>query len=396
MKKDVENDFFKAFKPFGVVDKCFSWMEKQYNLGYQDAAVNNTDNNSAPDSKWQHYYEVELPMLINEATEAFDDSVLPNTLNILESPLMNEVASNLDECQTDKQREKYIYSLLTPLKSLCDKLHPVAEISRLKGDLHPIIGIRQCQQELEMWQQIQQGEPSGVAKEQIEACERFIERYRWQIQRLQDIANKYCDLLGKFEDGAKWMQEGTVENCLSAFWRIAHRFGMALDALLLERGINLLWYQQQCGIYLIVHRDITTLREYLGSVELVVRYIDEALPKIEEPQQGDNTELQPQQSTLPDELNTPKANDLLQKAINAGLCTEDFVWLETKALLAYFGARASEYLGICEGEYNGKKKANWKPFEILFNVKDLKDAKKGYVRYGGTPKNHTIVDAIFD
>ncbi len=121
--------------------------------------------------------------------------------------------------------------------------------------------------------------------------------------------------------------------------------------------------------------------------------------KDSEPQQaGKDKPTEPQQSTIPDELNTPTAKALLQKAINADLCTEDFVWLKSKALLAYFGERAGEYLGICKGEYNGNKKANWQPFERLFNVKDLRYARSGYSNRGRSKPygGRKIVDALFE
>lgn len=51
---------------------------------------------------------------------------------------------------------------------------------------------------------------------------------------------------------------------------------------------------------------------------------------------------------LPKALDTDEAKNLLEKAITAGLCDDTYKWNKSKALLAYFGEMASEYLGLCK------------------------------------------------
>lgn len=79
---------------------------------------------------------------------------------------------------------------------------------------------------------------------------------------------------------------------------IIEEYAIILDAVLLERGINLLWYQEMSGIYLIEERDKRDYIDYLGSEKLVQRYIDEALPKLEPQQAPEPTNTKPQQEEL--------------------------------------------------------------------------------------------------
>lgn len=109
-------------------------------------------------------------------------------------------------------------------------------------------------------------------------------------------------------------------------------------------------------------------------------------------QQQENSESLP----LPDLLNTDKAKALLNKAIIAGLCDDTYKWLNSKALLAYFVDKASESLGLCKGEYDGKPKTSWKPFEVLFGVKGLSGAKRDYQKTGTLPYGYNDVDKLFE
>lgn len=108
---------------------------------------------------------------------------------------------------------------------------------------------------------------------------------------------------------------------------------------------------------------------------------------------GDNTAVE-----IPDELNTDKAKELFQKAIDAGLIsvTENgYQWKKTKALLAYFADLANEHLKLGKGEYGGKAKISWKPFESLFGVSGLAGARLDYQKDGRYPDGYDQVDSLF-
>lgn len=99
---------------------------------------------------------------------------------------------------------------------------------------------------------------------------------------------------------------------------------------------------------------------------------------------------------LPTELNTDKAKNLFSLAISNGICDNNYKWLKSKALLAYFADRASEYLELGKGEYDGKRKTSWKPFETLFGNKGLSGAKRDYQKTGTLPDGYKDVDKLFE
>lgn len=128
-----------------------------------------------------------------------------------------------------------------------------------------------------------------------------------------------------------------LEEQICYFVGLVEEYAITLDAILLERGINLLWYQEMSGIYLIEERDKRDYIDYLGSEKLVQRYIDEALPKLE-PQQVTPTGVNNNsQSKI-----TPKEFTYYDKAVKFGMAekTKDgYKWLYdngSKASLAYF------------------------------------------------------------
>ena len=140
-----------------------------------------------------------------------------------------------------------------------------------------------------------------------------------------------------------------------------------------------------------------------------VKQIEEYIKKYniiwgeEEPQQEQLT-LKPQQGLegIPIELDTDKGRDLLKRTIEHGFCNESYKWLKTKALLAYYGDKASEYLRIGKGLYDGREKTNWKPFEALFRDKDgggisnLSQSRNDYRKTGELPIGHADIDNLFE
>lgn len=124
----------------------------------------------------------------------------------------------------------------------------------------------------------------------------------------------------------------------------------------------------------------------MNDDEKVVRFI----PKPDTIQQLNN-----QSMDFPIELRTDKAEVILKKAIDGGLMDNTYKWSKSKALLAYFADKTSEYLGLCKGEYDGKPKVSWQPFETLFCIKGLSGAKRDYQKTGTLPSGHDAVDKLF-
>ena len=101
---------------------------------------------------------------------------------------------------------------------------------------------------------------------------------------------------------------------------------------------------------------------------------------------------------LPEELNTPEARRLLQKAIKAGLCDKNYKWHDTKALLAYLADSLSKELELGVKLYGNRIETSWQPFATLFgtSARELIDAKKGYENNKNQkPKGYKKVDQLF-
>lgn len=99
---------------------------------------------------------------------------------------------------------------------------------------------------------------------------------------------------------------------------------------------------------------------------------------------------------IPIEFQSEKAQRYLRRAIEAGLCDENYQWLKTKMLLAYFADIACDKLSLSRAEQDGKPKTNWKPFETLFGISGLSFSRNIYRnKTGNLPKGFEEVDSIF-
>ncbi len=224
------------------------------------------------------------------------------------------------------------------------------------------------------------------------------ERERFIFSLLQPFG-EYCNIRvdsGKFKDlittATKKLFQRNIESSLLGLMSIIQTFFTTLDAILLERGINLLWYQEMSGIYLIEERDKRDYIEYLGSEKLVQRYIDEALPKLEPQQVPEPTNTKPQQGKLPDELNTDEALKYFAKAKEIGLIDDNYTWLKGKQLLACFCRDMSFKLDLGKGG-----RISWQPFEILFKTKkgSLRSNLNDIQKTGEAPTDIYLVDKVF-
>ncbi len=103
------------------------------------------------------------------------------------------------------------------------------------------------------------------------------------------------------------------------------------------------------------------------------------------------------QTVIPKELESDQAKQLFDKARSLGLLDDDYQWKKSKALLAYFADKASIRLGLSKAEQDGQPKIPWKPFETLFHISGLADAKNVYInKTGKLPIGHDIVDTVFN
>ena len=310
-----------------------------------------------PDWLMTHYTDT-LPKQVQEQTEAFDFSTIGSGRI---SPIIAEIDSRLMGFAGD-ERERYLFSLLTPFAELAKIYHPTAEINRLQT------AIEGLKRDRAMWESQPQdkqlydvnGKSAATPKEQAGACSSMIERYRGYIERLNYINKRFCDILDNSE-------RGTIEYYCNVWVSAATQFANRLDALLLTYGVDLLQLQETSGIYLKYRRVITDVDFYLGSIELAQHYIN-ALPRLADDEPATGREL-------PTELDTEQARKYFERAVNAGLMSKQYKWLASQALLACYCREMSIKLDLGKGyKAEGQKRLSWKPFEQLF------DKKRGALR----------------
>lgn len=420
MDKTIEKPFLKAFEFGGVVHNCITVIRHKYDLGYlpQRTAEEEKERLSKltpkekeeqlkAEQKWQHVYDVKYPEIIKTETDAFDDTVIM----YVDSPLMEEIEKNLLECNSQKEKDRYIFSLLKPFKEFSDIYHPKAEIDRLKA------AIAECEKDKAMWEGMPEDKPlkdrtgksAGTPREQAKACESFIDRYKEEIERCYYINRRFIELTCQPNKGSEQSKKGTVEWCLSAFVGVENMFANKLDALLLTYGIDLMRLQKESGIYLKSYRLITDVDFYIGSMELAKKYIDE-LPKTvtsneqttikPQPEQTPDASLSENETFLPVTLRTERALKYFPKAIEANIVTKTDTGysmgsaIKTKAILAYFLE-----LVFCR-DNTGKDNGNDFPetdLNTLFGESRLGKARGQYAsNKSGKPKGYEIIDKIFE
>ena len=109
MKKEIENTFLRAYSSDGVVHQCIDVIKWRNNL-YPDCLSNIR-------SVVNHYNET-MPNWIKNYTINFDESVIMS----FDRPLIEEINNNLSECETIRDKERYIHTLIVPFNELSELL----------------------------------------------------------------------------------------------------------------------------------------------------------------------------------------------------------------------------------------------------------------------------------
>lgn len=175
-------------------------------------------------------------------------------------------------------------------------------------------------------------------------------------------------------------------NCIKA---VGVRYN--LKGILLKTVDEVLEMMKRSGVKIWTNLSSNQHHTYEVCNDIAQRYI-RPLPE----EQGG----QPQQEApkIPKELNTAEAKELMQKATDAGFITVEagrYKWNGKKVLLAYFAVKATAYLGLRK---NANAVASWKPFESLFQVKELRQSKASYEKYYTefTPPDSEMINALFE
>lgn len=330
MNKEIENPFFESFADYWVSGiKVLKW--RYDNFVKKDLG------------KWGRWGE-KYPLAQMPKWEVKNQIVFATNLQLL----FEEIASNLDECKAaaEPDLERYLFSLLQPFKEYTDIMHN-DNLKRF-GELS-----------FEYWA----GFNSWVFDE--------IQRAKAPEPPTNDAPEPQP------QEKDYWLYCGCVYT-MSNLFGVAYMYANMLDAVLLERGFDLLSIQRQVGITLLSRRDLTQIGHYLGTPERAKTLISKVAPEPEPPQP------QPEGAGLPDVLNTDEAKTLLDRLCKAGFAKiEDggYRWIGTKVLCAYFADRASHSLNLSNTmDKEGNITTSWKPFEALFGIDGLKDAKQNWMR----------------
>lgn len=154
-----------------------------------------------------------------------------------------------------------------------------------------------------------------------------------------------------------------------------------------------------CSYYFMVfnkNSDSEPLDNYLASTRIGKVWCEIENSRLE--QQEYNKDKK--KTTLPNELDTDAFNRIIAKAIKAGFVCDDYAWekRKSKQLAAYFAQEACKHLNIDVGvDKDGNKKTNWKIFEDIFNLKNLRGAKNDWMKLHTTfhPTGYEIIDGFF-
>lgn len=108
---------------------------------------------------------------------------------------------------------------------------------------------------------------------------------------------------------------------------------------------------------------------------------------------------EPQQPTLPKELDNDEAAKYFAKAIEIGLMDESYNWSKGMQLLSCFAREMSLKLGLSEAQNSdGTQRISWQPFEQLFKIDKgkLRSNYNDIQKTGQNPHGIELIDKIFE
>lgn len=363
MSTTKTQEFLSAFKHGGLADMCIDWIRYNYDLPCVQREDGKTEKDICKGTFWEKHYS-ELPQRIVQDFKAWDYDGVYN----VGSALIEEIEANLEERRADSMRlERYLLSLLTPFAEapkgcgLARVLCPLAEVQRL-------------QEQVERY------------KDNTER----IERYQKQIEWERYVSDRFMQIL------AENLGEDNVEGCMGELWIAAHRFAVILDAVLLKFGIDFMQVQKDYGVYLIERRSAEhkqTLSQYLGTEAIMQSYLERLEPQ--QPQKVENT--------IPKELRTAEAMELLDKAKEVGLLDDTYKWNRkySNTLAGCFVAGVCRCLNL--DNCNAREKRNkrpcipWRYFAFMGIGGQKPNGQSGYEEYKKTlakPQCIELVEAI--
>lgn len=145
---------------------------------------------------------------------------------------------------------------------------------------------------------------------------------------------------------------------------------------------------------------VIRLHDCLEWVNQLSEELDSELLKLYESTERGSENGIPVKKQIPEELLPDEAKRIFDKATRAGLIIREgdiCQWDNTKQLLAYFAEKMSLSFNLGKSR-NGEPTINWKLFESMFNVSNLKNAKNDWMKIYTTftPTGFEKVNKLFE
>lgn len=285
--------------------------------------------------------------------------------------LMDSIISSIQAATTDTQRELYCFSLLTPFDEYARQMprftpgHHVGESPYVEGVGSELMAYIELYHSRNKDQALTDDEVIGMVTEEL-------------LHEVKTYANM-------------------------------------LDAAFAVCCIDLRALQERCGVILKEYADEDELairalqiELYVGNVPLAMGYL-QRLPRyaqssicyctVEEHPQSP-TAVRSLRDYLPPKLQNNESIAIFRRMIEAdmiGCSANNLDWKGTKQLLAYFAQRMSDTFALSTKlDKDGNTTIAWKPFEDIFAINGLRNAKQNWMRVNTmfTPKGYNEVDAL--
>lgn len=338
---------------------------------------------------------------IRQETKNIADKIKAFSIDVDFSKMFEEITTNLDEPMSEKQRERYCFSLITPFEAFSRVTSPKMVIEWSRESISKLQG--------------------------LEGAETMIKMCEQQIKEAEEKEQRYFDMAFTAEALA------TTDEIKCAYrdlaWKI-NQYANMLDGAFLMYGLDLKRLQNMCGVW--VKQDwfnrAFKVSCYVGSERLAEEYI-KRLPQEpqKEPQDSDNSntlivvprELQqaaqgqqignsePQQQKtlqdlLPEQLKTDEALKIFQRAIDANLIEKTATglkWQLSNALLAYlcgivYCGDTKQWDGYNK-EYIVKRGSTFFPDKALSELFGVKNLGQSRLQLKSLPKGYEKVDVLF-
>lgn len=292
-EKRIQSTFLAAYS-HGGAKLCVDWIRWEYNLPHTRPDANAGIKGTNPlTGQLKTWYDVEVPEIVQEEYDDFDDGVL----EFSNGGLIDEIHQVLEKCNSIEDRRRYISTLLQHFKEFAEAFFADAIICGLEKS------IQQNRVDLEHWKKVPENaidQRTGKLlnpQEQIEACEWFINRDQNEIEYLKFVESQFLTLAKRgIEKKFEKDDNHAMLISLGAWYRLMIRFSQRLAALALTYGIRLMDIQEQCGIYINWTYGITDYvdHKYISSINQAEALLASIQPtkKIGEPSPKNESEYE--------------------------------------------------------------------------------------------------------